>query len=133
MAYNGYLVKVGDYTFPNEYIMMKTYKASYKVQDLDPYRDGNGVLHRNALAHTPPTCSFQIRPLTNTEYDSIMGSIRSNYTNSKERKASVSIFMPELGEYVLSDMYMPDPEITIIGQRGNTLKYDAITFEFIGY
>ena len=133
MAYSNYLIKVGNYSFPNEYIMFKTYKASYKVQDLDPYRDGNGVLHRNALSHVPPTCSFQVRPLTNTEYDTIMGSIRSNFTNARERKASVSVFIPELGDYVTSDMYMPDPEITILGQQGTALKYDAITFEFIGY
>ena len=133
MAYSGYLVKVGNYTFPNQFIIMKSYKASNKVQDLDPYRDANGVLHRNAIAHIPPTCSFQVRQLTNTEYDSIMGSIRSNFTNARERKASVSVFIPELGDYVTSDMYMPDPEITIIAQQGNVLKYDTITFEFIGY
>lgn len=134
MAYNGYLVKIGNYTFPNKYIVMKTYKASYKVQDLDPFRDGNGVLHRNALQHVPPTCEFQVKyGLTNEEYDVIMNNIRSNYTIAQERKASVSVFMPELGGYVTADMYMPDPEITIVREDGNKLMYDTITFKFIGY
>lgn len=135
MAYNGYLVKVGNYIFPSNYIIMKTYKASYKIQDLDPYRDANGVLHRNALQHVPPTCEFQVKyGLTNSEYDVIMNNIRANFTKPQERKAVVSVFVPELGGYVESDMYMPDPEITIVRQEdSSTLIYDTITFKFIGY
>ena len=135
MAYNGYLVRIGNYTFPNNVIVMKTYKASYKVQDLDPYRDANGVLHRNALAHVPPTCEFQIKPgLTNAKFDVIMNNIRSNFSNLLERKANVSVFVPELGDYVTTEMYMPDLDIQIIRQESPTVViYDAITLKFIGY
>ena len=134
-GYSGYLLKVGTYTFPNKYIVLKTYKGSYKVQDLDPFRDGTGVLHRNALDHVPPTVEFQVRTgLTNYQYDDIMNNIRSQFTIPLERKASVTCFIPELGEYVTANMYMPDPEITIIRQENNsTLIYDTITFKFIGY
>lgn len=46
MAYSGFLIKVGDYTVPFRYIEAKKYKCSIKGQDLDSYRDANGILHR---------------------------------------------------------------------------------------
>lgn len=135
MAYQGYLLKVGDYIFPMRGIILKSYKVSWKVQDLDPYRDANGVLHRNALNHVPAKVEFEMRSgLTNAAYDVIMNNIRSQYTNSLERKSSVSLFIPELGEYRTQDMYLAEPEITIIRQENNnTLIYDKIRFAWIGY
>ena len=134
-GYNGYLVKIGTYSIPNSVIVMKTYKATYNVQDLDPFRDGNGVLNRNALPHVPPKCEFQIKPgLTNSKFDVIMNNIRGQFTIPLERKGLCSVFVPELGEYVENYMYMPEPEITIIRQESSSiLIYDAITFKFIGY
>ena len=135
MAYSGYLLKIGNYTFPMRGIILKSYKVSWKVQDLDPYRDGNGVLHRNPLEHVPAKVEFEMRSgLTNTEYDGIMNNIRSNYTSAIERKSSVTLFIPELGEYRTQDMYLAEPEITIIRQEGtNKLIYDTIRFAWIGY
>lgn len=135
MAYSGYLLKVGTYTFPMRGIILKSYKVSWKIQDLDPYRDANGVLHRNALSHIPAKIEFEMGVgLTNTEYDDIMNNIRSQYTIASERKASITAFIPELGDYITQDMYMPDPEITIIRQESSsTLIYDTIRFAFIGY
>ena len=135
MAYSGYLVKIGTYIIPNNLIVLKTYKAAYNIQDLDPYRDGNGVLHRNALPHVPPKVEFQIKPgLTNTKFDIIMNNIRGQYTIPAERKGVVSIFIPELGNYVETNAYMPDPEISIIRiENSSTVIYDAITLKFIGY
>ena len=142
MAFNNYFVKIkelttgqGDYTFPSEYIMFKTYKPIRSVQDLDSYRDANGELHRNALEHTIPKMEFQTRSLTNHEYDSIMDNIRARYTNASERKVKATVFLAETGEYSgFVDMYMPDPDITIIEQiDATTLKYDSIRFALIGY
>lgn len=135
MAYNGYLIRIGNYEFPSRYIVFKTYKAAYNVQDLDPYRDGNGVLHRNALAHIPPTCEFQLRSgMTNLRFDEIMNNLRANYTIPLERKANVSVFIPELGGYVETEMYMKEPEVTIIRQESNSVViYDTITLKFVGY
>lgn len=135
MAYLGYLLQIGNYTFPMRGIILKSYKVEWNIQDLDPYRDANGILHRNALPHTPAKIEFELRSgLTNTEYDDIMNNIRSQFTIAQERKASVTAFIPEFGNYVTQDMYMPDPQITIIRQENSaTLIYDTIRFAFIGY
>ena len=135
MAYSGYLLRIGEYQFPMRGIILKSYKVAYKVQDLDPFRDANGKLHRNALQHIPAKVEFEMRSgMTNKEYDVIMNNIKSNYTNTLERKSLVSLFIPELGEYVSQEMYLAEPEITIIRQESNdTLIYDTIRFAWIGY
>lgn len=142
MAFAGYFVKIKalndqqtDYTFPSEYILYETYKPIRGVQDLDSYRDQEGVLHRNALSHTVPKMEFNTRPMTNKEYDSIMDNIRARYTNANERKVQADIYLAETGTYTgYVDMYISDPEVTIIKQiDSTTLKYAPIRFALIGY
>lgn len=137
MAYSGYLIKIGNYTLPMKGIVLKSYKVAYKVQDLDPFRNGKGVLVRNVLPNIPAKVEFEMRSgLTSTEYDVIMTNIRSNYIQGKEaeRKSNVTLFIPELGDYITQDMYLAEPEITIIRQESSSvLIYDTIRFAWIGY
>ena len=55
-----------------KYIKEKTYKGYVSVQDLDSYRDANGLLHREALSHVPIKCEFETIPLNNEQYEQIM-------------------------------------------------------------
>ena len=53
LAFEGWLLKINETVFPNELIALESYKCTPdQIMDLDPYRDGNGELHRNALPHT---------------------------------------------------------------------------------
>ena len=141
MAFSGYLLKINkpgssgtDYTFPHEYIAFESFKVVRGVQDLDAYRDGNGVLHRNALPHTIAKVEFQLREnVKSSEYESIMQEITSRYTKSEERKVNVTCFIPELATYTTQDMYLPDPEVVIKKIDGNELVYKSIRFAFIEY
>lgn len=137
MAYSGYLIKIGNYTFPMKGIVLKSYKVAYKVQDLDPFRNGKGVLVRNVLPNIPAKVEFEMRSgLTSTEYDVIINNIRNNYIQGKEaeRKSNVTLFIPELGDYITQNMYLAEPEITIIRQESSSvLIYDTIRFAWIGY
>lgn len=134
MAYSGFLVKIGTFTIPNNRIKAETYTAYRSVQDLDSYRDANGVLHRNALEHIPCKCEFEIKPmLTNTEWDSLMSSIRSQYTNELERKGIVTMYIPELGDYVTQEAYMAEPQPEIYGTYGGVIRYHSCRISFIGY
>ena len=49
MAYSGFLLKIGNYTFPQKYIKAESYSAYVNMQDLDPWTDANGYLHREAV------------------------------------------------------------------------------------
>lgn len=133
MAFQGYLIKVGNYKFPLNYIVHSTYVVKKNIQDFDSYRDANGVLHRNALDHYAITVSFDIKPnRTNIEINEIMSNIKANFTIPKERRADVTVYLPEEDEYITQPMYMPDIEFTI-KEISDIIKYDTIKFEFIGY
>lgn len=136
MAYSGYLLRVGNYTIDGtKYINYSDYKVTQQIQDLDSYRDAKGVLHRTALEHAPIKVEFSTREgLTNDEVGEFMGAIRSNYTNRAERRAVVSVFVPELNDYITQDMYMPDPQFSIKSiDRNNVIKYNTTRIAFIGY
>ena len=114
MAYKGYLIKIGNYTFPLSMIKAETYKATNYGQDLDSTRDVDGILHRTALSNTAPKVEFETRNmLDNTQMSSIFANIQANYANAIEKKASVEVYVPELDRYVTSDMYMADFEPTM--------------------
>lgn len=135
MAFNGYLLQVGSYQITGEnYINEKSYKATLNIQDLDSYRDANGVLHRNALDHVPLKVEINTRPgLNNFELSSFLGGIRSNFTIPKERKCIVTAFVPEINDYLTQEMYMPDPEITIKSIERNLVFYESVRLAWIGY
>lgn len=135
MAYNGYLIKVGNYIIPAmEFIEANTYKITKSIQDLDSYRDANGVLHRSALEHVIYKVEFNTQPnLSNVQMGKLFDSIAQNYTVPAERKAAVTLYIPEENKYIIQDMYMPDPQITIRDITGNTITYDSVRLAFIGY
>ena len=136
MAYSGFLIKVGDYIIPaNKYIKADSYSVYRNIQDLDSYRDANGFLHRNVLSHVANKVEFETPAmLTNIEFASLMKNIQRNYISSlEERKALVTLYIPEIDDYVTQEMYIPDIQFTIYGIFGNVIKYNAFRLAFIGY
>lgn len=134
MAYQGYLIKVGNYEIPLSMMRAETYKVSKKILDLDSYRDANGELHREALSHFSAVITFNTpSQKTNKEISSFFGNIQANYTVPQERKAVVEFYMPETDNYVTLNMYMPDPEFTMYMATKNFIKYNETPIEFIGY
>lgn len=136
MAFNGYLVQFGNYKLPMKHILWAGYKGTYNGQDLDTTRNGAGDLIRNALDNAIPKAEVTFLPgLSNSVVDDIMTNIRSNYSNSVERCAITSIYIPELNDYVKQKCYMPDPDFTIrkIDLSRNIIKYEGFTLKFIGY
>lgn len=134
MGFNGYLIQIGSYsTFFEQYIQYQSYKVSRKVQDLDSYRDANGVLHRNVLDHDSYVIELTLRPLNNLELENVMSAIRSNYISEKERKVNITFYVPELNNYMTIEAYMPDPDTPIRKIEGPIVKYDPIQLKFIGY
>ena len=134
MAYKGYLIKIGNYTFPLSMIKAETYKATNYGQDLDSTRDVNGILHRTSLENTAPKVEFETRNmLDNTQMSSIFANIQANYTNAVEKKASVEVYVPELDKYVTSDMYMADFEPTMYYADTTKIQYTSTRMAWISY
>lgn len=135
MAYSGFLIKVGDYIIPdNKYIFAKSYNVTRNVQDLDSYRDANGVLHRTALDHAPIKVEFETPPmLTDITFGELMWNISRNYISYSERKVLATVYVPELNGYVTQEMYMTDPKASIYSTKDGRIYFNAIRFAFIGY
>ena len=136
MAYAGYLIKIGEFTITGEkYIKYQTFSVTRKIQDLDSYRDANGVLHRNALQHTPIVVSFETPPLNNEELATLLGGIQSNYISALERSVLATVYVPELNDYVSQQMYLaePEPKIRQINARSNVIIYEPLQLSLIGY
>lgn len=135
MGYSKFLIKVGNYTIPSDkYIKASSYSVTRNIQDLDSYRDANGVLHRNALSHVPNKVEFETLPmLTNMQISELFKNIADNYVLPKERKANVTLYVPELDSYVTQDMYMADPQFSIYSNSNGIIRYNAVRIAFIGY
>ena len=134
MAYAGYLIKVGTYTIPLSIIRAETYSPYKSVTDLDSYVDANGELHRNALDHIAYKIEFETVPmLTNVQFANLMNSLYSNMSNTLERKASVTAYIPEIDDYITQDMYMPDIKPVLYYADGEKVQYNQIRLAFIGY
>lgn len=134
MAFQGYFVKVGNYKIPLKYIESDTYNGYRSVQDLDPYRDGNGKLHRDALPHVPCKAEFETTPLmAEAEFDELMGNIENNFIDELERKANVTVYIPEKRTYITQEMYIPDIKPAVDCILNGELFYKSTRFAFIGY
>lgn len=135
MAYQGYLIKVGDYTIPaDKYIKANSYDAMLITQDLDSYRDANGVLHRTALSHRVNKVEFETPAmLTDIQMEELLSNIRRNYININEKKASVTVYVPELNDYMTQDMYIPDLRFSIYGVFDGVIRYNSLRMAFIAY
>lgn len=134
MAYEGYLIKVGTYTVPFNYILTSTFKCGIKGQDLDSTRNANGILKRDALENEVIQAEWDVPPsITEEELRPLMSNIQSQYSNKMEKKASVTVWMPEIGQYVTMDCYIPDIEYTIQFADEKEIKYESFHPKFIGY
>lgn len=135
MAYQGYLIKVGDYIISGkDFIRADSYNATLIVQDLDSYRDMEGVLHRTALNHRVNKIEFETRAmLTNKQMEDLLSNIRNNYINENERRVSATVYVPELDDYMTQDMYLSDMSFSIYGVFGGVIRYNPVRFAFIAY
>lgn len=133
MAYSGYLVKIGNYTLPNSVIKADTFKSVKAITDLNPYRNANGELIRNALPHIPYKLEMNLIPMRDDQMKVILHNIQSNYTIALERKALVTFYDSESDSYISQYMYMPDIDFQIYGIFDNSILYRETTIKFIGY
>lgn len=134
MAYNGYLLKIGDYIVPaKKYIKADSYKPYVNMQDIDDWTDADGYLHRNAVELKALKVEFETPAmLTNVTFEDLMSNIRRNYTNATARECMVEAYVPELNDYITQRCYMADIQPQIYGTYGGKVRYDSVRFAFVG-
>lgn len=134
MAYQDYLIKVGNYTIPaNKFIKANSYSPYVNMQDLEPWTDASGHLHRNAVELKAMKIEFETPAmLTNTEFATLMAKIRENYTDATARECMVTAYIPEYDGYVTQKCYLADFTPQIYSNANGVIKYNAIRLAFIG-
>ena len=133
MAYNGYLLKLGNYIVPHSIIRADTYSAYINTQDLEPWTDADGYVHRNAIELKAQKVEFETVPMmTNKTFKDFMSNIRANFISDIDKSLSITAYIPELDEYVTQKGYMVDITPKIYGIFDDVIKYDSIRFAFIG-
>lgn len=133
MAYKGYLLKIGDYKLPtNKFVRADSYSAYVNMQDVDPWTDADGYVHREAVELKAVKVEFETPPLTNTTFEELMSNIRENYISAKERTVTITAYIPEYDDYVTQKAYLADFTPTIYGNWDGVVRYNPIRLAFIG-
>ena len=133
MAYSGFLLKIGDWVFPDDLINLNNYSAYVNMQDVDPWTDENGELHRNPIELKALKVEFETKNmLTSTQFAEIMQNIRANYVSEKGRSCFITAYIPEYDDYVTQYGYLADFQPQIYTTGGGIVKYNSIRFAFIG-
>lgn len=133
MAYAGYLLKIGDFTIPTSIIKADSYYAYVNMQDYEPWTDAKGYLHRDVVDLKALKVEFETKAmLTNTEFASLMSSIKAQFTKATARECNITAYIPELDDYVTQKGYMADFKPQMYFADANKIQYDPVRFAFIG-
>ena len=132
MAFNGsFYLKVGNYAIPLKYMKLDSYQTSPdQRQDLDSYRDADGILHRTVLPHTASKVEFETPPLLVDDFRKLVNGIRANYTNTLERSCTLTYYDDETDSYKSGQFYLPG---TWTFQVYNKQIYNSFRIAFIEY
>lgn len=124
----------GSCTF-DHLIKADTFKITPNArQDLDSYRDTNGLLHRNALSHTATIVEFDTVPMWDTKFSAMMSAITSSYTNANERCGTGSYFDEEYQTSKTGTFYLDSNfQVSVKQQWGSKTLYDSCHFKFVEY
>lgn len=134
MAYLGYLVKVGDYKIPaNKFIKAESYSVYVNMQDIDPWTDAEGYLHREPVELKALKVEFETPAmLTNIEFSEFIRNIRNNYKNPTARGCEITAYIPEYDDYVTQYGYLADFTPQMYSATPTEIRYNPVRFAFIG-
>lgn len=131
--YSGWLIKMGNFIIPNSKISYDTYSAYINMQDLDPWTDANGYLHRQAVELKALKVEFESQPmLTDKQFGDLMKGIYSGFTDPTAKQGIITAYIPELDDYVTQMGYMADIQPSIYTANHGVIRYNAVRFAFIG-
>ncbi len=128
------LFKFGTTSFAN-LIKYGTFKITPNArQDLDSYRDADGVLHRTALSHTATIVEFDLIMLKESKMRPLVDSIVSNYINYNERDAQCTYFDPETGTTKTGHFYIDSNlSFSVFAVWDGEIVYNEQHFKFVEY
>ena len=136
MAYSGYLLKLDktNYIFPKKHINWDSYKSKPgQRQSLDAYTDLDGLTHDNALPHTKTEITFSTLPMSEKEWEQLMGNVRANYLVPEARDLNITYFDFEQCIYRSGHFYLDKSFQASANVVGGKLRYNEAAWTFIEY
>lgn len=132
--YSGWLIKIGDYTIPTDrFVRADSYKASAYMQDVDPWTDANGYVHRNAIQLKALKVEFETPAmLTDEDLAEFMHNIDQNIIDKVGNECYITAFVPRYNQYFTQRGYLADIDPQIYGNYDKKLHYNPIRFAFVG-
>lgn len=130
------LIKLNGNALSEKYIAFDTYQVLLSTNDVDSYRDANGVLHREGvLEHKVAKAEFTTPYINSNDFNNLMSFIRGQYSNRIEKRIeSVSVYIPETNSYETNAMYVPDITVKIYKKNADgSFLYEPVRIAFIGY
>lgn len=129
----------GIFTFGSANFSNLIRAGSYQItpnarQDLDSYRDADGVLQRNALKHTATVIEFDVKMLKEPNMRALMNAITGSYINFNERDAECTYFDPETGTMKSGHFYLDSNlQFSIYAVWNGEIFYNETHFKFVEY
>jgi hypothetical protein len=136
MSFNGTLVRIGNYSIPYKFMSAETYKVTPNQRmESSAKRTSTGDLHRTTCSHTASKIEFNTPALWNSDADELMSNIRNNWTNTNQRKCTVTYFDPETNSHKSGTFYMPDIDFQInkVDVIHDRILYAPLRICFIEY
>lgn len=131
--YQGWLVKIGDYIIPFEFIRAESYKANANMQDLDPWTDTNGYLHRNPVELKALKVEFETPAMLTDERLSVfLANVDSNITDPVANECTITAYIPRYNRYFTQKGYLIDLDPQMYFANAEKIQYNAIRFAFVG-
>lgn len=132
VAFDGWLLKINGTVFPNELIALESYKCTPdQIMDIDPYRDGSGVLHRNALEHTATSIEFSTTYLRLRDVDRMNAFV----PHGNRIKCEIEYWNPNTSSYTSGTFYISDIpyEIVNVDEEKKDILYKPIKITITEY
>ena len=122
MAFEGFLMKAFETTFPHKYIQISTYQTTpSQRQDLDVPHDRSKIVFKT------------IDDLKLAEKQEIQAFFNGAMTNARERKVTLTYWNDEDNIYKTGSFYIPDVTYPIKRIMGNDIVYDSVEYHLIEY
>ena len=132
MAYAGYLLKVGNTTIPDEYIISGKYLVTPQSILVSSARDVTGVTHPEVYENKPPIIEFTTPRMTNTELAALNTMIANAYTDANARLLPVTYYNPDFDRYDTAVCRKENIPHRIMRRTADTVYYDELRFVFTG-
>lgn len=134
MAFEGYLLKIGDYIVPEDkFIKAESYSSYVNMQDIDDWTDGDGYLHREPVELKALKVEFETPAmLTNAELTELLTNIDNNIVDIDGNGCYITAYIPRYDKYYTQYGYMADIQPQMHDLSDGVIHYNSIKFSFIG-